>query len=135
MESSTKKKTIILAILITLIVVASISVVIAAYTMTSPVSDPLIVNPTPTPAPTPSPTPVPLASLSKVATSVTTLYIGNTVVLSTTVSDSTAGIVVNFFNQNNAAVGTATTNAEGLASTTITPPLGTWTYYATASHT
>jgi len=134
MELSTKQKTILIGVLIAIVVVSLVAFAVAAYTMTAPNSDPLNVNPTPTPSPTPSPTPVPIATLSKVTLSASTLYVGEQVTLSTTVSDLTQGMVVNFFNNNNAAVGSATTDSNGVASTSITPPIGTWTYYATATH-
>ena len=123
------KAAIIIAVVTTLIVAG---VALAAYTMTSPSSDPLTVT-DPTPSPSPTPPPVD-ATLSKVTLSVTTITVGESVTLSTTVSDATPDLTVTFFNNGAGIVGTAITNATGIASLTITPPLGTWTYYATAQH-
>ena len=135
MTLSTKQKTIVVGILISVIAISLISVAIAAYAMTSPVSDPLIVNPVPTPTPTPSPTPVPMASLSKVTFPTSQIYVGNSTTLTTIVDDGTIGLVVTFYNNQNVTVGATITDSFGVASITISPPQGTWTYYATASHT
>lgn len=99
--------------------------------MTSPISPPATVNPTPTP--TPSPTPV-LATLSIVTIDKTSLTVGESLTLSTAVSDGTPNLPVAFYDQNNLAVGTDLTDSSGIATVTIQPPIGTWTYYATATH-
>ena len=123
------KAAVIIAVVVSLIVAG---VALAAYTMTSPSSNPLTVtDPTPTPSPTPEPI---AATLSKIELSVPTITVGEEVTLSTTVSDSTPDITVTFFNNGDGVVGTAITDTSGIASLTITPPLGTWTYYATAQH-
>lgn len=112
--------------LIIIAVLALVSLAAAAYIMQSPDSDDVTVNPTPTPTAT--------AALSKVAVNATTLYVGDYLRLSTTVSDATAGLTVTFHNNNGVVVGTAFTNSAGTATLTIQPPVGTWSFYATAEH-
>jgi hypothetical protein len=129
----TRKQTLIIFVVATALTLLIVGAA-ASYLMVAPASDPVtVLSPTPSPSPSPSPTPLP-ASMSKVQVAPTTLYLGNTVTLSTTVNDASAGIVVNFYNNLDAAVGSTTTSATGLASITITPPQGVWTYYATAQH-
>lgn len=99
------------------------TVAAAGYLMISPSSDDVTVNPLPI-----------KATLSKPALSDTILTVGDSLTLTTTVSDATAGITVSFFNQNDVEVGTAVTDATGTATITITPPEGTWSFYATATH-
>lgn len=123
--------------LIALLLVALIVAIAAAvYTMNSDPSDTVIVSPTPTPTASPSPTPTqqPQATLSKVSVSTTMLTVGGSLTLSTTVSDSIVGLTVNFYNQNNDLVGSAVTDGTGKATLTITPPVGSWSYHATAEH-
>ena len=117
---------------IIVIAVASLLVggVYAATLLTSPSSDPVTVNATPTP--TPSPTPIPVG-LSKVTVNTQTLTVGEQLTISTTISNATPDLIVNFYNQNNAAVGSAVTDALGTATLNLTPPIGTWTYYAQTS--
>jgi hypothetical protein len=121
-------------IVIGLVILLLTGIATAAYLMTAPDSAPVTVNPTPTPSPTPSPTPIPQATLSQVQTNVTSMYVGDKLRLTTTVSDGTAGLIVNFYEKSGAAVGSATTNATGTATLTITPAVGSWVYYATATH-
>ena len=94
---------------------------LAVYVMTAPQSVDVTVNPA-------------LASLSQVTVSSTVITVGDSLTLSTTVSDHTAGLTVTFYNQNNIEVGTATTNSAGTATLTIQPPEGTWSFYASANH-
>lgn len=110
--------------LIIIAVLALASLGAAAYIMQSPDSDDVTVNPTPTPT----------ATLSKVAVNATSLYVGDYLCLSTTVSDASSGLTVTFHNNNGVVVGTAFTNSAGTATLTIQPPLGTWSFYATAEH-
>lgn len=100
-----------------------VGIAAAAYVMTAPMSDDITVNP-----------PGTQATLSKVTSSTYTLTEGASITLSTTVSDGTQGINVTFLNQNGVSVGTAVTDNTGTASVTITPPEGTWSFYATATH-
>lgn len=100
-----------------------VGIAAAAYVMTAPMSDDITVNPPGAPA-----------TLSKVTSSTYTLTEGESITLSTTVSDGTQGINVTFLNQNGVSVGTAITDATGVATLTITPPEGTWSFYATATH-
>jgi hypothetical protein len=123
--------------LIALLLVALVVAIAAAvYTMNSDPSDTVIVSPTPTPTASPSPTPTqqPQATLSKVSVSTTMLTVGAQLTLSTTVSDGTPDLTVTFYDQENTAVGSAVTDATGKATLTITPPVGSWSYHATAEH-
>lgn len=115
------KNTKIIIAVVALALVAGIAT--AAYVMTAPMSDDITVNPPGSPA-----------TLSKVTSSAYTLTAGETITLTTTVSDGTQGINVTFLNQNGVSVGTAVTDESGTASVTITPPEGTWSFYATATH-
>jgi hypothetical protein len=121
-----KKKSLVLAVVIALIMVVAVGGAVAIYGIRSPDSDPLQVNPTPTP--------VPQATLSKVSFPTTSITVGDTVTLTTIVSDASAGLTVDFYNQNGALVGSTTTNSLGSASITVTPPIGTWVYHANTSH-
>src|SRR5512138_2428691 len=106
-------------IVIVAIALICLSVVAASYLITAPTSDPVTVTPA--------------ATLTKVAVSTQSLVAGSPLTLYTTISDSTPGLTVNFFNQNG-AVGYATTLVNGTAILTINPPAGTWTYYASTTH-
>jgi hypothetical protein len=101
-------------------VAACVSVAVALYYMQSPVS--------------PDVTVAGQATLSAVTVSSINIVVGDNLTLSTTVSDATTGLTVTFYNQNSIAVGTAVTNSLGTASLTIQPPVGTWSFYATATH-
>jgi len=105
-------------------------VVAAAYLMRSPNTSDIIVEPTPSPSPTPSPAPAEL----QLTPNKTTLTVGETLTLTATVSDGTSGLTVTFYNQNDDPVGTATTNTDGVATLNLIPQIGTWQYYATATH-
>jgi hypothetical protein len=121
--------------LIALLLVALIVAIAAAvYTMNSDPSDTVIVNPTPTASSSPTPTQQPQATLSKVSVSTTMLTVGAQLTLSTTVSDGTPDLTVTFYDQENTAVGSAVTDSTGKATLTITPPVGSWSYHATAEH-
>lgn len=115
------------AIICALLLVVIVGCVAATYIMTSPSSPDVTVNPSPTPTPQ-------QATLSAVTASPLILTVGDTLTLSTTVSDATAGLTVTFYNQNNVAVGQAATNIQGTATLQIQPPEGTWSFYATATH-
>ncbi len=108
------------------------SVYAAGYLMTSNNSPQVVVNPTPTPSPTPTPTPVPATMSLTVST--TSLMVGQNLVVNATVSDKTPNILVNFFTQDNVSVGTAYTNAQGVATLNLQPPVGNWFFHATATH-
>jgi hypothetical protein len=130
-----KTKTILLAVVI-IAALVTITTVAALITMRAPDSPDLTVNPEATPTPTPTPAP---PELSQVTLSVSTITVGQSVTLSTTVNYGTPGITVTFFNQNDVAVGAAVTDSTGKAQITITPPLvdgvaTTWSFYATGSH-
>jgi hypothetical protein len=124
-----KQVTIILALVA---VISFISVVVAAgYLMTAPAS-PNVTSSTPSPTPTVTPAP---ATLSTVTVNATTVKTTDTLVLSTTVSDHTAGIIVTFTAVTGSVnVGTATTDANGVATLTIQQPEGSTRYTATAVH-
>jgi len=123
------KKTILALCLIALI--ATMSTVLATgYLIVSPASDTLTVNPKPT-DPDPDPD---QATLSKVKLNVNTIEEGDTVTLTTLLSDKTSGVKVTFYDQDDKKVGEATTNVDGRACITITPTAGTYTYYATCMH-
>jgi len=122
------KKAVIALCLIAL--VATMSTVLAAgYLIVSPASDQLTVNPKPT-----DPDPDPEATLSKVKLNVNTITEGDTVTLTTLLSDKTQGLKVVFYDQDDNKVGEANTNVDGRACITITPTAGTYTYYATCMH-
>jgi hypothetical protein len=128
-----KTKTILFAaIIITALV--TITTVAALYTMRAPNSPDVVIDPEATPTPTPTATLPPEAELSQVQPSVTSATVGDSITLSTTVSDHLAGITVTFYNQNDVAVGAAVTNSAGIASISIMPPEGTWSFYATGTH-
>ena len=99
-------------------------VVAAAYLMRSQNTSDIIVEPTPSPAP---------AEL-QLTPNKTTLTVGETLTLTATVSDGTSGLTVTFYNQHDDPVGTATTNTDGAATLNLVPQIGTWQYYATATH-
>jgi hypothetical protein len=113
MKTSTK-------IAILLLVVLLIGVASAVYIMQAPMSSDVVVTGQ--------------ATLSKVSVSSILITAGDSLTLSTTVSDHTQGITVTFFNQNDVSVGTAVTGPTGTATLTIQPPVGTWSFYATATH-
>jgi hypothetical protein len=132
MKLSLSKKSIM--ILLAVAALATLLIVSASYVMTSPVSQNVVVNPTPTPTPSPTPTPAP-ATLSTVTVSATALTVGQSLTVTTQVSDHTEGIVVTFKTvTGDITVGTANTDATGLASFTFLPPLGQTRYYAVAVH-
>jgi hypothetical protein len=108
----------------------------AGYFMQSPPSDPqTVTTPSPAPSASPEPTAPPQATLSKVTFPTSSLTVGATTTLTTTVSDATAGITVTFRDQYNDAVAYATTDASGTATCApFAPPVGTWIYHATANH-
>ena len=127
------KKAVIALCLIAL--VATMSTVLAAgYLIVSPASDQLTVNPKPT-----DPDPDPEATLSKVKLGVNTITEGDSVTLTTTLSDglhlaTKEGHTVVFYDQNDNKVGQTTTNIDGRACISITPSAaGTYTYYATCN--
>jgi len=108
------------ALLAGLLVLCLVGVVAATYLMTSPESDDVTVSTQ--------------ATLSKVTVSTISVTVGDSLTLSTTVSDHTSGLTVTFFNNNDVSVGTATTDSSGTASLTLQPPEGVWSFYATATH-
>ena len=92
-----------------------------------PASPNVVVNPTPTP--------IPQATLSAVTTDKTNMTVGESLTLTTTVSDHTAGITVTFKTvTGDNIVGTAPTDANGLATLTFQPVIGQTRYYAVAPH-
>lgn len=99
-------------------------VVAAAYLMRSQNTNDIIVEPTPSPA---------HAEL-QLTPNKTSLTVGETLTLTAVVSDGTSGLTVTFYNQHDAPVGTATTNSDGFATLNLVPQVGTWQYYATATH-
>jgi hypothetical protein len=135
-----KKKSLVLAVVIALIMVVAVGGAIAVYSMTAPNSDPVtfdpVVEPTATPTPTPSPTQAPqIATLSKVTLSTYHTTAGQPVTMSTTVSDSTPNLDVNFFASDGTLMGTVKSDVAGLASlTTTVNSAWTGTFYATAQH-
>jgi hypothetical protein len=134
MKTPMKKSTKILLTLGILLAIAIPVVAATGYLMTAPASDNTTVNPSTSPSPSPSPSPVP-ATLSKVTVSTQTLTVGQSLTITTTVSDHTAGIIVTFTAvTGGATVGTATTDNTGLASLTFQPPVGQTRYAATAVH-
>lgn len=102
----------------------------ASYLMRSQNTNDIIVEPTPSPTPTPTPAPAEL----QLTPNKTSLTVGETLTLTAVVSDGTSGLTVTFYNQHDDPVGTATTNTDGTATLNIVPQVGTWQYYATATH-
>lgn len=100
-------------------------VVAASYLMRSQNTNDIIVEPTPAPPP---------AEL-QLTPNKTSLTVGETLTLTAVVSDGTSGLLVTFYNQHDDPVGTDTTNTDGTATLNIVPQVGTWQYYATATHT
>jgi len=134
--TSARKQAIIIGLVIAILVI-SIAAVAAVYTMTSPNSDPLTVDPaaTPTPSPSPTVTQPPQATLSKVVISSYHVVAGQNFTLSTTASDGVVGMDVNFYASDGTPMGTVKTNPSGTATLTTTVNAQWYgTFYATATH-
>jgi len=127
-----KKQTKLIALTITALTILISVVAAAGYLMNAPSSPNVTTNPSPSPTPSPSPAP---ATLSAVTVNATTCTVGDWLTLSTTVSDHTAGIIVTFTAViGGSNVGTATTDASGLATLTFQPTIGSTRYSASAVH-
>lgn len=122
-----KMSTVTLALVVLTLTV--VGAVVASYLMTAPMSPDVDVNPSPTPTAAPV-----QATLSQVTVSSLSITVGDTLTLTTTVSDGAPGLTVTFYNQNGNVVGSINTDSTGVASLTIIPPEGTWSFYATATH-
>lgn len=109
-----------LCALLVVAVIVSISCVYAFYVITSQHSPDVVVGDK--------------ATLSAPTVSSIAINVGDNLTLTTTLSDGLSGVNVTFFNQNDVVVGTAVTDSAGVATLTIQPPLGTWSFYAQAEH-
>jgi hypothetical protein len=107
-------------ILVILLVGAIVGTVVAVYKITSPDSDPVIVT---TPA-----------TLTKPSVNATLAVSGDTIQITTTLSDSAEGLQV-FFYENDLSIGSAYTNSAGQAimNRVVNSP-GTYIYLAEFMH-
>lgn len=107
-------------LIITLCILAVSIPAYAVYKITSPASDPVVVN---TPA-----------TLSKPTVNSTTAIIGDIIQISVALSDLSPGQQITFF-QNDIQIGTATTDSNGQAIfNQVLTTAGTYTYHATCIH-
>lgn len=107
-------------ILVILLIACIVGTAFAVYKITSPPSDPVVIT---TPA-----------TLSKPSVNATTGVIGDTIQISTTLSDATDGIQV-FFYENDLSIGSAYTGSGGTAifNRVVGSP-GTYIYKADCVH-
>lgn len=107
-------------LLIILVIGVLVGSAFAVYKITSPPSDPVHVT---TPA-----------TLSKPTVNATTAVVGNTLHISTQLSDKAQGVQV-FFYQNNTAIGSDYTNDQGIATYDyVLAATGTYVYKADCIH-
>jgi hypothetical protein len=99
-ESDNKRSPALIVVLALVVCLAVAGTAYAVYKITSPVSEPVVV--------------VAPATLSKPVLNATTISTGETVQITTTLSDARPAVEV-FFYQNNTAIGSAYTNSQGTA--------------------
>jgi hypothetical protein len=110
-----------IAIALILIIVIAAGSAYAVYKITSAPSDPVTVTES--------------ATLSKPTLNATTAVIGDTLQITTTLSDLAEGVQV-FFYENQVSIGSAYTNSEGEAILNrVLSNTGTYTYIADCIHT
>lgn len=112
-----------IAIVLLIIIVASVGTVYAVYKITSPPSLPVTVNT--------------IATLSAPNVNGTVLVVGDTLQLSSTLSDAALGVQVFFYETGSTTpLGSALTNSNGEAilNVLMSQPKSTVTYYADAIH-
>ena len=119
-SGTSKTKLAIMLLILVIAVVVSFKVVDAVYHITSPPSDTVTVTQPQT--------------LSKPTVSATSVTVGETITISTTLSDGTAGVVVTFFENDN-VIGSDSTDDKGTATyTRVLISVGSYTYYADCLH-
>lgn len=99
-EQDNKKSPAMIAVLALIAILAIAGSAVAVYKIISPASDPVVVTPP--------------STLSKPTFNATSAVVGETLQITTTLSDKTPAVEV-FFYQNNVPIGSSYTNNEGVA--------------------